>query len=214
MKFNENLIELRKKQGISQEELGDKLNVTRQTVSKWELGLTKPDIDKLAEMSKIFGVTVDELINENQGYNGINENQSIQEQSQTKENENSSEKNIEDQPIIPKKEKSNNKRSVIIVSIIVVLMFLCVFGMIFTIGKKMVSTKNKYQSLNGDDSNPMFVFFDTFFDIADHVLERYDKNTNEIESTYNNDNIKQQKLFEEYNEKVKEMEEQFNSSAY
>ena len=45
MKFNEKLINLRKKAGLSQEELGYKLNVTRQTVSKWELGQTTPEMN-------------------------------------------------------------------------------------------------------------------------------------------------------------------------
>lgn len=66
MKFNEKLIELRKKEGLSQEELGYKLNVTRQTVSKWELGQTTPEMDKLVEMSKIFNISVDELVNDNE----------------------------------------------------------------------------------------------------------------------------------------------------
>ena len=56
MKFNEKLINLRKKAGLSQEELGYKLNVTRQTVSKWELGQTTPEMDKLIEISKIFNI--------------------------------------------------------------------------------------------------------------------------------------------------------------
>lgn len=64
MKFNEKLIELRKKRGLSQEELSYKLNVTRQTVSKWELGQAIPEMDKLVEMSKIFNVSVDELVSE------------------------------------------------------------------------------------------------------------------------------------------------------
>lgn len=64
MKFNEKLIMLRKKAELSQEELGYKLNVTRQTVSKWELGQTTPEMDKLIEISKLFNVTVDDLINE------------------------------------------------------------------------------------------------------------------------------------------------------
>ena len=64
MKFNEKLINLRKQKGLSQEELGYKLNVTRQTVSKWELGETTPEMSKLVEMSKIFGVGLDELTNE------------------------------------------------------------------------------------------------------------------------------------------------------
>lgn len=66
MKFNEKLINLRKKAGLSQEELGYKLNVTRQTVSKWELGQTTPEMDKLIEISKIFNISVDELINESE----------------------------------------------------------------------------------------------------------------------------------------------------
>ena len=65
MKFSEKLIQLRKEKLLSQEELGEKLNVTRQTVSKWELGQTTPDMEKLVEMSKLFGVSLDELTNEN-----------------------------------------------------------------------------------------------------------------------------------------------------
>ena len=66
MKFSDKLIKLRKENLLSQEELGEKLNVTRQTVSKWELGQTTPDMEKLVEMSKLFGVTLDELTNENE----------------------------------------------------------------------------------------------------------------------------------------------------
>ena len=58
MSFNEKLIELRKKEGLSQEELGYKLNVTRQTVSKWELGQTTPEMDKLTEISKLFNISM------------------------------------------------------------------------------------------------------------------------------------------------------------
>ncbi|MDE6873218.1 MAG: helix-turn-helix domain-containing protein [Lachnospiraceae bacterium] len=52
----------RKKNGWSQEELADKLGVTRQAVSKWEGAQTTPDLLRLLEMSKLFGVTVDYLI--------------------------------------------------------------------------------------------------------------------------------------------------------
>ncbi len=61
MMFNEKLIKLRKAKGWSQEELGEFLNVTRQTISKWELGQTTPEMDKLIEISKIFDVSIDEL---------------------------------------------------------------------------------------------------------------------------------------------------------
>lgn len=62
MTFAEKLIELRKSRGWSQEELGDKLGVTRQTVSKWELGSTTPEMEKIAAMSELFSITTDELI--------------------------------------------------------------------------------------------------------------------------------------------------------
>lgn len=62
MTFAEKLIELRKSKGWSQEELGEKLDVTRQTVSKWELGSTTPEMEKIAMMSELFGITTDELI--------------------------------------------------------------------------------------------------------------------------------------------------------
>ena len=62
MLVNENLIRLRKSKGLSQEELGNELNVARQTISKWELGETTPEMDKLIKLSNIFDISVDELI--------------------------------------------------------------------------------------------------------------------------------------------------------
>ena len=53
MKFEQKLMNLRKQKSMSQEELAEKLNVTRQTISKWELGQSKPDMDKLLEISKL-----------------------------------------------------------------------------------------------------------------------------------------------------------------
>ncbi len=62
MKFNEKIIQLRKEKGLSQEELGEKLNVARQTISKWELGETTPEMDKLVQLSEIFNISLDSLI--------------------------------------------------------------------------------------------------------------------------------------------------------
>lgn len=72
MKFNEKLIKLRKEMGLAQEELGNKLNVARQTVSKWELGETTPEMDKLIKMSEIFNITLDELIKDKNNDENIN----------------------------------------------------------------------------------------------------------------------------------------------
>lgn len=56
------IIAMRKKNGWSQEELAEKLNVSRQSVSKWESTASIPDINKILELSKIFGVTTDYLL--------------------------------------------------------------------------------------------------------------------------------------------------------
>lgn len=65
MKFYEKLFELRKEKGYSQEELADKLNVARQTISKWENGTTTPDFDNLIEISKLFEISIDDLVGNN-----------------------------------------------------------------------------------------------------------------------------------------------------
>lgn len=62
MKFNENLKYLRKKEGLTQEELAEKLNVSRQSVTKWEGGQSLPDIEKVKEIAYMFSVSVDTLI--------------------------------------------------------------------------------------------------------------------------------------------------------
>ena len=62
MNFNEKLISLRKSQGLSQEELGAQLHVSRQTISKWESGQSYPDFQRLVLLSDFFGLTLDELV--------------------------------------------------------------------------------------------------------------------------------------------------------
>lgn len=62
MKINEKIYSLRKQAGLSQEELADKLNVSRQTVSKWELGDSTPDFDKIVPLCNLFGISTEELL--------------------------------------------------------------------------------------------------------------------------------------------------------
>ncbi len=61
--IGENIAALRKKAGMTQEELSEKMCVTAQAVSKWENDLSYPDIENIRSMAKLFGVTVDELLN-------------------------------------------------------------------------------------------------------------------------------------------------------
>ena len=65
MTIGEKIFQLRKQNGYSQEELADKLNVSRQSVSLWETNQTVPQINYLIELSIIFNVTLDELCNNN-----------------------------------------------------------------------------------------------------------------------------------------------------
>ena len=62
MNLGEKIFELRKKAGLSQEQLGEKINVTRQTISNWELGETSPNPEQLKLISKELNVSVDELL--------------------------------------------------------------------------------------------------------------------------------------------------------
>lgn len=62
MDFNEKLQQLRKEKGLTQEELAEKLYVSRTAISKWESGRGLPSIDSLKEISKLFSVTIDDLL--------------------------------------------------------------------------------------------------------------------------------------------------------
>ena len=146
MKFNEKLIELRKKEGLSQEELGYKLNVTRQTVSKWELGQTTPEMEKLIEMSKVFNISVDELINESEEV--VNERPII-----------------EDQPIKEKSSKNNKVLFLIVGALIIVVVLIVV--KIFS----GVSAFNKVGKAQAGIFDRFFGIFDKALDIADKQMD-------------------------------------------
>ena len=61
MNFHEKLLKLRKESGLSQEQLAEKLDISRQAVSKWETGESQPDLSKLISLGDIFSVSIDEL---------------------------------------------------------------------------------------------------------------------------------------------------------
>lgn len=63
MDIGENIFKLRKKKSLSQEQLAEKMGVTRQTISNWELEESTPDIKQAKELSKIFNVSLDQLVN-------------------------------------------------------------------------------------------------------------------------------------------------------
>ena len=62
MKFGNKLVKLRKEHKLSQEDLAYKLEVSRQTISNWELNVTKPDIEYIKKISKVFCISIDEIL--------------------------------------------------------------------------------------------------------------------------------------------------------
>ncbi len=61
--FNENLVQLRKLNQMTQEDVAEKVGVSRQAVAKWESGETSPDINSCVVLAEIFGVSLDDLVN-------------------------------------------------------------------------------------------------------------------------------------------------------
>jgi len=68
MEIGNKILELRKKHNYSQEKMAELLNVSRQTISKWELGDTSPDITQAKKISKIFNISLDELVDNDLKY--------------------------------------------------------------------------------------------------------------------------------------------------
>lgn len=64
MTLAEKILSLRTARGMSQDDLAEKLEVSRQSVSKWETGQSTPDLDKIIKLADLFGVSMDELVRE------------------------------------------------------------------------------------------------------------------------------------------------------
>lgn len=71
MNIGEKIFYLRTGKGFSQEEMADELNISRQTVSKWELGNAVPDTDKIVAISRMFNVTTDFLLFDEYGVDNL-----------------------------------------------------------------------------------------------------------------------------------------------
>ncbi len=66
MKLNEKIYDCRKKTGLSQDALAERIGVSRQAVSKWEIGSAQPDLANIVALAKVFGVTTDWLLNDDE----------------------------------------------------------------------------------------------------------------------------------------------------
>lgn len=174
MKFNEKLTKLRKMEGLSQEELGYRLNVTRQTVSKWELGQTTPEMDKLVEIGKIFNISVDDLLNDSEVQSAktvINEKKSTEENVQQVEKQESVKENVVNQEEANensyKSTKNDKHKRDMCIMIILGILFVITLALVISKGYEMV--REKFEALNPKEE---------IAQIEDESQE--DKNLNEV----------------------------------
>ena len=112
--LKDNLKKLRKNKGLSQEELGIQLNVVRQTISKWETGLSVPDAEMLISISEFFEIPVSEILGESIEEKEANDLKVISEKLEV----------INEQLSISQKQKrKKNIAFLIIIDIFVILLF-------------------------------------------------------------------------------------------
>lgn len=115
--LNENLKTLRKNKGYSQEQLAVRLNVVRQTVSKWEKGLSVPDAQMLVDIAEVFNVSVRELLGNDIEQETKTDTAEVIAQELAKLNE---------LMAIEQKKKEETKKQIIeIISIILFVVFIC-----------------------------------------------------------------------------------------
>ncbi len=192
MKINEKIMNLRKKAGISQEELAEKLNVTRQTVSKWELGTINPKMDKISEMSKIFNVTLEELINEEEIV--MEEKEKVSANSYTPKDN-----NVRKWPII--------LTGVLLIVLLIVLIFrIIVMGSVLDIGNNIFSFIMSSMKSTNDDYHKQYE------EKQKSLLEFYNNVSAQMNQEYEEEKKKSEKKHEEFeknfNEQAKKVEEE------
>ena len=135
MNFPEKLQKLRKERGWSQEELANRITVSRQAVSKWELGTAVPDTDNIVQLSELFGVTTDYLIKD-----GLDSDEDIPAVARTAE----------------KVKNAEQSRQLLIAGIITLVLGIIIVGVLLTLSQVIES----YQKVTYDHG-PMMRFSPT-----------------------------------------------------
>lgn len=121
MSFSENLMRLRKQKGLSQEEFANEIDVSRQTVSKWELGVSTPEMEKLIQMSNFFGVSVDDLLNSDDITSKTIKVEETNNSNNINTSDNTAEPNYNNYNIEPASNNESKKRKVLTVFFIAVI---------------------------------------------------------------------------------------------
>lgn len=151
MKLCEKLMKLRKENAWSQEEFAEKINVSRQTISKWELGQTIPDTENLSKIATIYGISVNDLLNENT---------------------NTFEK-------CPKTNNGNNRK--LKIGILIAVLIFVIFGIVTITINKIVNKKiNQDEQKSTVEASEQYSFTDIFGMIFGEIQEsenEFDKNS-------------------------------------
>ena len=129
MNLNEKIINLRKEKGLSQEALAEALDVSRQSVSKWESGASLPDTDKIIAMSELFGVTTDYLLKEDPPM----EFEDVESAEEKNEQANETAEPAESDPVQPEKSDNppapKNKKAMVKIIALVLVFAVIVSGL-------------------------------------------------------------------------------------
>lgn len=170
MKFEEKLMQLRKEKKISQEELGNELNVTRQTISKWELGQSKPDMGKLVEISRFFNVDVNTLTDEFSEINnddimtgGVNNTDDFL--------NSSSQYN----PNYYNQDKKSNIKEILLIVLIGIIIVVLIGAAIYWVIDKVKDAKAEKEAEEK---------YEEVMDYKDKIFEEHEKMTNTIVDVY------------------------------
>jgi len=158
MTFEQKLQNLRKEHGFSQEELADKLGVSRQAVSKWETGLSYPETEKLITLSKLFDVSLDEFLKEMPEVNNT-EIKNIADKSRIADNDNSSFNN-------PYKDENKTQSSFVSLEqkpklMKKLIIALCAIVLIIPLGMFIFGYATSYEITDGQHTAP----YNTVFEI-------------------------------------------------
>lgn len=165
LNFNENLRRLRKENDYSQESLADKMNVTRQTISKWENGTAMPDLKKLTELADLFEVSMDDILGMNTG------KESIDDSSKNTERIDFEYMNI----ILENQNKMLQKRIriIFVVLLAAIIIFGCIFSSTYSsLNAQIVNLQNNISNNSVADDSPDNMTISDYCDVK--ILKVYE----------------------------------------
>ena len=190
MNIGEKITNLRKQKGLSQEELGEKLDVTRQTISKWELGQTSPDANKLTEIANFFGVSVNELTSD--------------EEIKTDEATNNNKVNNN------KKDGKTPTGIIILIIVLVVCLLGIIIGAPLLIGRSIFKKASSVLDNNGEMRNSVKQTATGIFQQFDDMSKEYDEFSEEVDKKMEEN----EKKMAEAVKQAEERSNEFNKKSF